>query len=125
LCRTITKADVVFSWVVNTNWLRQIEASVTVLEYLPPSSETRRFRKVFDAPQHKARTAFYAHFFSSLIVRSQTGECSTIVNVSLYSDDINADLFSYLTLNIPARNVLTIAKKPTTKFPDRLIKNAV
>jgi hypothetical protein len=75
--------------------------------------------------QHKARTAFYAHFFSSLIVRSQTGECSTIVNVSLYSDDINADLFSYLTLNIPARNVLTIAKKPTTKFLDRLIKNAV
>ena len=67
--------------------------------------------------QHEAWAAFDSHLFRVLIVRSQAGECSTIVNVFLDSNDIDANIFGYFTLNIPACNVPTISKKRTAKFP--------
>ena len=74
--------------------------------------------------QHEARTAFYPHLVCVLVVPRQLGKRVTIVNASLDSDDIDATGFCYLTLNVPSRNVPTVAEKRTAEIPQHLIKNA-
>jgi hypothetical protein len=74
--------------------------------------------------QNEAGTAFDAHLVCALVVRSQIGECATAVNVLFNGSDIHAVGFGYLTLNIPARNVPTIAKKRTAERPKYIIEMA-
>jgi len=74
--------------------------------------------------QNEARAAFYSHRVGVLIVRGKTGECTSIVDVSFNSGDVDADGTGYLTLDVPACNVPAVPKKSTAECPEGLFGNA-
>jgi hypothetical protein len=74
--------------------------------------------------QNETGTPFDAHLVCALVVRSQIGECCTAVNVLFDGNDIHATGFGYLTLNIPACNVPTIAKERAAERPKYIFEMA-
>ena len=52
------------------------------------------------------------------------GERDTIISALFDSDDIDAEGFGYLALNIPASDVPAVPKKRTAERPEYPIENA-
>src|SRR5664279_4368657 len=73
--------------------------------------------------QNETWTTFDVHLIGVLVVSSQSGKCSSIVNAFLDGFYINAKRVGQIALNIPTGDLAAIPEKRTTECPGRLIED--